>query len=70
MADEQWAEDHFQLDPGDTAIAFSDGLLDQSKTQAERRHDRLMITELERLDRLQRQQLDRVQHTREHGADG
>jgi hypothetical protein len=33
----------------------NDGLLDQSKTPAGRRHDRLMIIELERLDRLQRQ---------------
>jgi hypothetical protein len=32
-----------------------DGLLDQTKSAADRRHGRLMITELERLDRLQRQ---------------
>jgi hypothetical protein len=32
----------------------SAGLVDQSKTADERRYDRLMIVELERLDRLQR----------------
>lgn len=40
---------------GDAAIRLvSEGLLDRSKSADERRHDRLMIVELERLDRIQR----------------
>jgi len=41
---------------GSAAIrTASAGLIDRSKTADERRYDRLMIVELERLDRLQRQ---------------
>jgi hypothetical protein len=40
---------------GDAAIAIvSVGRLDQSKTAEERRYDRLIIVELERLERVQR----------------
>ncbi len=44
----------FRKQGGDAIPQVSAGLTDQSKTADERRYDRLMIVELERLDRLRR----------------
>ena len=44
----------FRRHGGDAIRLASAGLIDKAKTADERRYDRLMIVELERLDRLQR----------------